>query len=163
MSGVVAVIDYGMGNLHSVASALSYAGASEVLVTQAARDAIGTTMLEIRGETFDLAELDGRDMVGLEDSGPAAELTRNRFENAEIEPAVVVTAHTHYVAASLVRLGVGASIVDEFTARSIAGHGLNLARCSDAMHLPFTAMQLSEAGANPLLDSCMEELRTLVG
>ena len=33
MSGVVAVIDYGMGNLHSVASALSYAGASEVLVT----------------------------------------------------------------------------------------------------------------------------------
>ncbi len=115
------------------------------------------------GETFDLAELDGRDMVGLEDSGPAAELTRNRFENAEIEPAVVVTAHTHYVAASLVRLGVGASIVDEFTARSIAGHGLNLARCSDAMHLPFTAMQLSEAGANPLLDSCMEELRTLVG
>jgi lysyl-tRNA synthetase, class II len=29
---------------------------SEVLVTQAARDAIGTTMLEIRGEVFDLAE-----------------------------------------------------------------------------------------------------------
>jgi lysyl-tRNA synthetase class 2 len=29
---------------------------SEVLVTQAARDAIGTTMLEIRGEMFDLAE-----------------------------------------------------------------------------------------------------------
>jgi lysyl-tRNA synthetase, class II len=29
---------------------------SEVLVTQAARDAIGTTMLEIRGQTFDLAE-----------------------------------------------------------------------------------------------------------
>ncbi len=33
MSGVVAVIDYGMGNLHSVASALSHAGASEVIVT----------------------------------------------------------------------------------------------------------------------------------
>ena len=29
---------------------------SEVLVTQAARDAIGTTMLEIRGELFDLSE-----------------------------------------------------------------------------------------------------------
>ena len=33
MSGVVAVIDYGMGNLHSVASALAHAGADEVLVT----------------------------------------------------------------------------------------------------------------------------------
>ena len=29
---------------------------SEVLITQAARDAIGTTVIEIRGETFDLAE-----------------------------------------------------------------------------------------------------------
>ena len=33
MSGVVAVIDYGMGNLHSVASALEHVGAEEVLVT----------------------------------------------------------------------------------------------------------------------------------
>ncbi len=33
MSGVVAVIDYGMGNLHSVASALEHVGAEKVLVT----------------------------------------------------------------------------------------------------------------------------------
>jgi len=33
VSGMVAVIDYGMGNLHSVASALAHAGAGEVLVT----------------------------------------------------------------------------------------------------------------------------------
>lgn len=33
MSGLVAVIDYGMGNLHSVASALQYVGAEEVVVT----------------------------------------------------------------------------------------------------------------------------------
>ena len=33
MSGVVAVIDYGMGNLHSVASALAHVGAEQVLVT----------------------------------------------------------------------------------------------------------------------------------
>ncbi|QFU77567.1 imidazole glycerol phosphate synthase subunit HisH [Halioglobus maricola] len=33
MSGVVAVIDYGMGNLHSVASALEHVGAEKVVVT----------------------------------------------------------------------------------------------------------------------------------
>ncbi|MEZ5568314.1 MAG: imidazole glycerol phosphate synthase subunit HisH [Halioglobus sp.] len=33
MTGVVAVIDYGMGNLHSVASALAHAGAEKVVVT----------------------------------------------------------------------------------------------------------------------------------
>ena len=32
-AGTVAVIDYGMGNLHSVASALEHVGASQVLVT----------------------------------------------------------------------------------------------------------------------------------
>ena len=33
MTGSVAVIDYGMGNLHSVASALAYAGAGRVVVS----------------------------------------------------------------------------------------------------------------------------------
>ncbi len=33
MSGLVAVIDYGMGNLHSVASALEHVGAGDVVVT----------------------------------------------------------------------------------------------------------------------------------
>jgi glutamine amidotransferase len=33
MSGVVAVIDYGMGNIHSVASALEHVGADKVVVT----------------------------------------------------------------------------------------------------------------------------------
>ncbi len=33
MSGIVAVIDYGMGNLHSVASALEHVGADKVVVT----------------------------------------------------------------------------------------------------------------------------------
>jgi glutamine amidotransferase len=33
MTGMVAVIDYGMGNLHSVASALQHVGAQEVVVT----------------------------------------------------------------------------------------------------------------------------------
>ncbi len=36
MSGVVAVIDYGMGNLHSVASALGHVGAEQVVVTHEA-------------------------------------------------------------------------------------------------------------------------------
>lgn len=40
MSGLVAVIDYGMGNLHSVASALEHVGAEDVVVTHDA-DIIG--------------------------------------------------------------------------------------------------------------------------
>ena len=38
MSSIVAVIDYGMGNLHSVASALEHVGADKVLVTHDAAE-----------------------------------------------------------------------------------------------------------------------------
>jgi imidazole glycerol-phosphate synthase subunit HisH len=38
MSGTVAVIDYGMGNLHSVASALEHVGADKVVVTHDAEE-----------------------------------------------------------------------------------------------------------------------------
>jgi glutamine amidotransferase len=38
MTGVVAVIDYGMGNLHSVASALEHVGADKVIVTHDAEE-----------------------------------------------------------------------------------------------------------------------------
>ncbi|MDX1733058.1 MAG: imidazole glycerol phosphate synthase subunit HisH [Halioglobus sp.] len=38
MTGVVAVIDYGMGNLHSVASALEHVGADKVVVTHDAAE-----------------------------------------------------------------------------------------------------------------------------
>ncbi len=38
MTGVVAVIDYGMGNLHSVASALEHVGAERVVVTHDAEE-----------------------------------------------------------------------------------------------------------------------------
>ncbi|NQX87853.1 MAG: imidazole glycerol phosphate synthase subunit HisH [Halioglobus sp.] len=37
MSGLVAVIDYGMGNLHSAASALEHVGAEQVVVTHDAK------------------------------------------------------------------------------------------------------------------------------
>ena len=33
VGGVIAVIDYGMGNLHSVASALRHVGAGDVFIT----------------------------------------------------------------------------------------------------------------------------------
>ena len=49
MSGVVAVIDYGMGNLHSVASALAHVGADEVLVTHDAEQILAADRVVFPG------------------------------------------------------------------------------------------------------------------
>lgn len=107
-----------------------------------------------------LAELSGRDFIGLSDSGPVAALAEARLEAAEITPAKVVTAHTHYVAASLVRLGIGCTIVDQFTAESRAGEGLVKRQFLEPMSVPFTAMHLAaEAHPDPLTQ-CLKAIST---
>jgi len=49
VTGVVAVIDYGMGNLHSVASALEHVGAGRVLVTHEADTIAGADRVVFPG------------------------------------------------------------------------------------------------------------------
>ena len=113
--------------------------------------------------TVDLDVLHGQPFIGLEDSGPAAELASRRLADRCVEPATVVTAHTHYVAASLVKLGVGMAIIDEFTAQSASGKGLQIKHFSDEMMLPFTAIHLSDSRQKVLADECIAALRKLFG
>lgn len=112
-------------------------------------------------EAFDLRQLAGEDFVGLEDSGPVAAQVRSHFQAIDTEPNIVVTAQTHYVAASLVRLGVGKAIVDRFTSQSIAGHGLAATRCKGLSSLPFAVMHLQDPSPSPLLTQSIATLKRL--
>lgn len=112
-------------------------------------------------KTVDLKVLEGQPFIGLEDSGPAAELASQRLAEACVEPATVVTAHTHYVAASLVKLGVGLAIIDEFTAQSTSSNDLEILHFSEEMLLPFTAMHLTNSRHQALADECIAALHKL--
>jgi len=117
--------------------------------------------LPTANEQIDLSFLQGRNFIGLKDSGPAAELVNSVLEKNGIEPVEVVSAHTHYVAASLVSQGVGVAIVDEFTARSSASQGLASASFKDQLTLPFCAIHLSDTPQRPLIDDCVSILAQL--
>ncbi|MDG1752278.1 MAG: LysR substrate-binding domain-containing protein [Thalassotalea sp.] len=68
-------------------------------------------------ERIELKDLSGHDFIGMENSGPLADLLKDS-SLAENELNHVITAQTYFLALNLVALGGGISIVDEFTARS---------------------------------------------
>jgi len=63
--------------------------------------------------------LTGLDFVGLRDGGPSGEVLLDELDRLSIVPREVVVARTYYVALSLVALGVGVSVVDNFTASAM--------------------------------------------
>lgn len=70
-------------------------------------------------KSVSLADLDGRDMIGVSTSGPIGALAAAGLERAEVAVHEVVSVGTYYIAAALVRFGCGVSMVDEFTANTI--------------------------------------------
>ena len=73
------------------------------------------------GASVPLSRLDGRDMVGLITSGPVGDVFAAELDRQGITIREVVSNQTYYIAATLTRCGAGMSVVDEFTARAIAG------------------------------------------
>ncbi|MCI3131193.1 LysR family transcriptional regulator [Phenylobacterium aquaticum] len=69
-------------------------------------------------EALDLAVLEGRDVIGIVGSGPVGALVSAEMETHGLGLAEVISVHTYYVAAALVRHGAGMAVVDEYTARS---------------------------------------------
>jgi DNA-binding transcriptional LysR family regulator len=109
------------------------------------------------------AMLDGKEMIGLRDSGPVADRIDAYLEQAGVEPVVTVTAQTYYVAAELVKLGAGCAIVDGFTARRFASDTVDTHRLRGAPTLPFVAMTLAEQSDTPMITSSLKTLRSLFG
>ena len=69
-------------------------------------------------ESVTMAELSGRDLIGVSSSGPIGTIVATAHASAQIDFREVAAVDTYYVAAALVRKGTGVAIVDEFTARA---------------------------------------------
>ncbi|MXO68570.1 LysR family transcriptional regulator [Pelagerythrobacter marinus] len=104
------------------------------------------------GGVVDFEDLDGRDFIGLRDSGPSGAVLLDEIDRLGITPREVVTARTYYVALALVQRGVGLTVVDEFTARSMPG--------ADVGFYPFRKPVVSPVSAYFLRDNPAAELLT---
>jgi DNA-binding transcriptional LysR family regulator len=110
----------------------------------------------------DLRTLHESDFIGMKDSGPAGATLGKRLNEARAIPNEVVTAHTYYVAASLVRLGAGLSVVDQFTANSIMADGLDQFPFSPPIALPVYGTRLTDAQNSHLIAICLDVIIAVI-
>ena len=92
----------------------------------------------------DLEDLDGRDFIGLRESGPSGDVLTEEIDRLGIMPNEIVTARTYYVALALAMRGVGLTVIDEFTAREMSGEDLGLFRFRNPLVIPVSAYMLHE-------------------
>jgi DNA-binding transcriptional LysR family regulator len=90
---------------------------------------------------LELGALSGRRFITVAASGPIGQLFTRELDRLAIEFDEVVSARTFHIAATLVRLGVGMTVVDSFTARAALAPGLAMRplqpRIAFAVHAMF--------------------------
>ena len=73
---------------------------------------------------LELEHLRGQRFISLAASGPIGQIFTQELQRLDLELDEVVSARTFYIAAALVRQGVGVTVVDNFTAQASLGGGL---------------------------------------
>jgi len=112
---------------------------------------------------IDPQQIDGQALIGLRDSGPVADRIDAYLDAHNVEPNVMVSVQTYYMAAELVKLGAGIAIVDGFTADRFAGDALKAFDLAHSPTLPFAVMTLAEMAVEPIVQDCLKVLHDQYG
>jgi len=99
---------------------------------------------------IELECLRGRRFISLAASGPIGQLFTQELQRLELELDEVVSARTFYIATSLVRQGVGMTVVDSFTAQAALAPGLAMRPLKPRITFDIHAMFLTTRPPNAL-------------
>lgn len=110
----------------------------------------------------DIRKLNGRDSIGITGSGPMGLLLAAELDGLDVEMNEVVSVRTFYVAAALVRHGVGLAVVDEFTARATLTPDLHYCRLSPPITFGVYSIWLEERPPSRACQKFIEVLTSLI-
>ena len=91
---------------------------------------------------IELAQLAGRPFISLAASGPIGRAFTTELDRLGVELDEVASARTFYIAAALVRQGVGMTVVDSFTAQAWLAPGLAIRPLKPQIAFDIQAMYL---------------------
>lgn len=91
-----------------------------------------------------LENLKNQSFIGVSESGPVGDLFSERLAVENIELESTITTQTLYVARDLVAQGVGISVVDEFTARSVNDGSLSFKGFTPPIQFSVEALYLED-------------------
>lgn len=111
---------------------------------------------------IDPAQLVGRPFISMAASGPIGQLFSNELDRLGIELDEVASARTFYIAAALVRAGVGLTVVDSFTADAAAGTGLSMRPLKPSLTFDVHAIHLLDRPPSALASAFLTELGNVI-
>ncbi len=110
-----------------------------------------------------LEMLRGRRFISVAASGPIGQLFMKEVQRLDLEVDEVVSARTFYIAAALVRQGVGMTVVDSFTAQASVGNGLAARPIDPAIEFDVHAMFLLNRPPTVLATDFLKTLAREIG
>ena len=109
-----------------------------------------------------LSCLTGKPFVSLIQSGPIGQILSTELARTGVSLDEVVSARTFYIAAGLVRAGVGVTVVDNFTAAANKLPGISFRPLQPALTFDVYAIYLENMRPSQLARDFLELLRTTI-
>lgn len=112
--------------------------------------------------SIELRCLEGKRFISLAASGPTGQLFTDELERLDLQLDEVVSARTFYIAAALVRQGVGMTVVDSFTAQACLAPGLAMRPLKPRVTFDIHAMYLLNRPLGALADEFLKTLKRVL-
>lgn len=111
---------------------------------------------------LELDRLRGNPFISVAASGPIGLLFTQELQRLDLELDEVVSARTFYIAAALVRQGVGMTVVDSFTANASSGNGMSARPIEPQIPFDVHAMFLLNRPPTALATSFLKTLARVI-
>ena len=112
---------------------------------------------------LELERLRDKPFISVAASGPIGHLFTQELQRLDLELDEVVSARTFYIAAALVRQGVGMTVVDSFTASASVGNGLSARPIEPQIPFDVHAMFLLNRPPTALATDFLKTLARVIG
>lgn len=109
-------------------------------------------------KSIDIETLLQHEMVGIWDSGPLGELVWNRLSNIDLDITSSLTVDTYYVAARLVREGLGCCTIDRLTALANVDDNIGIASFTPSLRFKIKALYVD---SRPLPRICTDFMQVV--
>ncbi|CAN5326937.1 LysR substrate-binding domain-containing protein [soil metagenome] len=111
---------------------------------------------------LELEALRGQRFITVAASGPIGHLFTQELQRLDLELDEVVSARTFHIAATLVRQGVGMTVVDSFTAQALAAPGLAMRPLKPQLAFDVHAMYLLNRPPTALATDFLKTLARVI-
>jgi len=141
-------------------AASHYEGISEIPLGKGKLVAVySKKLLPKHPKTISLKSLLKHPLLGIDDSGPLADIVLREMMKQNLKPIGVFKVQTYFIAVNLVRYGAGVCIVDEFTARGQQSEDIGIAQLQGDFSFPIKALHLENKPLSKISEKFLLDLK----